>query len=363
MKLYYLFAAAALPLVQRAQSQNFEQAIYGCTDPLSLSYNPNATVNDGSCTYGSASVNPNDTYTLSTMVDETSGLIWWNGSLYTMNDDSDTNLYRLDPDNGNILQTIALPGTTNHDWEEITQDASYIYIGDFGNNANGNRANLQILRVSKASLPDAPAIDYINFSYSNQSDLTATGNNNTDFDCEAMVVTGEHIYLFTKQWVSEQTSVYELPKTPGTYIAQLQDTYDVNGLITGATYLANQRLVVLSGYSSLLSPFVYLLYDFHGHDFFGGNKRKVVISQSFHQVEGIATTNGIDYYLTNEHFQQGALVNVAQKLHHIDMSEYLGNYMDNLAALPGALAQAGVTVYPNPSGDVLSIRGPGSVII
>jgi Secretion system C-terminal sorting domain len=359
MKTIYLFAAALLLLVQPAQAQNNAntQAVYGCTDPFSSNYNPSATVNNGSCTYGAASVNPDESITLSESLDETSGLILYDGNLYTLNDDTDTNLYRLNTQNGNITQTIALPGVTNVDWEEIAQDASYIYVGDFGNNANGNRSNLRILRISKASLPNNPVIDYINFSYSNQSSFAATGNNNTDFDCEAMVVSNSHIYLFTKQWVSQKTSVYELPKTPGTYTAQLQDTLDVNGLITGATYLEDKRLVVLCGYSTVLSPFMYLLYDFQGNDFFGGNKRKVLISQSFHQVEGIATANGLDYYITNEHFQQ-AIVNTPQKLHKVGMDEYLETYLDNLASLSGALQQAGVIVSPNPSGDVLNITGP-----
>lgn len=359
MKTYYLFAAALFLLLQPVQAQNTAQPIYGCTDPLSANYNANATVNDGSCTYGSASVTPDETFTLTTTVDETSGLIMYSNSLFTMNDDSDTKLYRLDPDNGNILETIDLPGVTNIDWEEIAQDAGYIYIGDFGNNANGNRTNLRIVRISKASLQSgSPVADYINFSYSNQASFAATGNNNTDFDCEAMIVGNNNIYLFTKQWVSEETSVYQLPKTPGTYTAQLQDTLDVNGLITGATYLQDKRLLVLSGYTSLLSPFVYLLYDFQGSHFFGGNKRKVDVSLSFHQVEGIATTDGINYYLTNEHFQQAVIVNTAQKLHHIDLSEYLENYVETTASLPGALGRDGVSIYPNPAGDVLSIQGP-----
>ncbi|KOS05882.1 hypothetical protein AM493_07415 [Flavobacterium akiainvivens] len=357
MKTLYLFAAALFPLLQPVQAQ--DTVVYGCTDPLSSSHNANATVNDGSCNYASASVNPDTSLTLSTLIDETSGLIMWNGSLYTMNDDSDTNLYRLNPATGNIEQTIAIPGTTNIDWEELAQDANYIYIGDFGNNANGNRNNLRILRISKAAIEsNSPVADYINFTYSNQTDFTPSGNNNTNFDCEAMVVTSEYIYLFTKQWVSEETSVYRLPKTPGTHVAQLQDTFDVKGLITGATYLEDKRLVVLSGYSSLVSPFVYLLYDFQGHDFFGGNKRKVALSQSFHQMEAITTTDGINYYMTNEHLQQAAIINIPQKLHTVDLSEYLQNYIDNLASLPGALGQAGVMIYPNPTGDVLSIEGP-----
>ena len=335
------------------------QVVYGCTDPLSASYNPDATINDGSCTYGTASVTTESAVTLPTAVDETSGLILWNGSLFTMNDDTDTNLYKLDTATGNILQTLAVSGTTNHDWEEIAQDAAYIYIGDFGNNVSGNRTNLNIIRVDKAGLlTNSPAVSYINFSYADQTSFAPTGANDTDFDCEAMIVSNDSIYLFTKQWNAGQTSVYALPKTPGNYVAQLQGTLNVNGLITAATYLEDKRLVVLSGYSSLVSPFVYLLYDFQGHDFFSGNKRKVNISATFHQMEAITTADGLGYYLTNEHLQQGGIINIAQKLHYIDLSEYLQTYMDALATLPGLMEQDGITIYPNPAGDVLNIQGP-----
>lgn len=353
-----LLIACTLVMWRTAQAQ----VVYGCTDPLSSSYNANATVNDGSCTYGSASIATSSSVTLPTSVDETSGLIIWNNSLYTINDDSDTNIYKLDPATGNILQTIAMPGTTNQDWEEMAQDAAYIYIGDFGNNVSGNRNNLNILKISKASLlANSPVIEYINFSYDNQTNFTATANNDTDFDCEAMVVANDGIYLFTKQWNSQQTSLYSLPKTPGTYMAQLHGTLNVNGLITGAAYLQDKNMVVLSGYSTLVSPFMYLLYNFQGQDFFGGNKRKITISASFHQMEAIATVDGLGYYLTNEHLQQAGIVNVAQKLHYIDMSQYLQTYVDSVAALPGAMQQDGIMIYPNPAGDVLTIQGPASL--
>jgi hypothetical protein len=33
-----------------------------------------------------------------------------------------------------VLRTVAITNATNVDWEDIAQDASYIYIGDIGNN-------------------------------------------------------------------------------------------------------------------------------------------------------------------------------------------------------------------------------------
>ena len=267
--------------------------VAGCTDPLSNNYNPQATVNNGTCTYSSASVAPGSSVNLSDEVEETSGLVKWEERLLTHNDNTDLKLYSLDSISGAVLETFAVTGTSNTDWEEIAQDNQYIYIGDFGNNSNDNRTNLRIIRVGKEELLSGDIqANSIHFSYSNQTNFALTGGNNTDFDCEAFVVANDSIYLFTKQWVSKKTSVYAFPKTPGTHIAQLRSTYDVSGLITGATYQEDKKLVVLTGYSTLLQPFFYLLYDFKGHEFFSGNKRKISMSSmGFHQVEGIATTN------------------------------------------------------------------------
>ncbi|RZJ63745.1 MAG: T9SS C-terminal target domain-containing protein, partial [Flavobacterium sp.] len=186
---------------------NFESAqVPGCTDPVSSNYNPAATVNNGSCIYPSATVSPVTSVNLPEAVKETSGLIKWNGKLYTHNDGADTKLYALDSISGAVVQSVTIPGVVNKDWEELAQDNSHLYIGDFGNNGNGNRNNLKIIKVSKESvLAGAATTETINFTYSNQTNFTATGGNNTDFDCEAMIVSADSIYLFTKQWVSKKT--------------------------------------------------------------------------------------------------------------------------------------------------------------
>lgn len=312
-----------------------EAQVYGCTDPLANNYNAAATVNNGSCTYNSTSVSPTASFNLAAALDETSGLIRWNNQIWTHNDSQDINLYALDTLNGSIVQTQPLNGVVNTDWEEISQDDEYLYIGDFGNNGNGNRTDLKILKISKSSvLAGSPVVETINFSYSNQVNFNPTGGNNTDFDCEAFIVSADSIFLFTKQWVSNQTSVYSLAKTPGTHIANLKTTYNVQGLITGATSFIEENLIVLSGYSTSLQPFVYLLYDYTGNNFFSGNKRKIGLNLAFHQVEGIATNNGLKYYISNEAFNQFPF-NVPQKLHTLNLSAYLQNYLttNNLPAV------------------------------
>jgi len=337
---------------------NLKAQVCGCTDPLATNYNSLATQNDGSCVYSSGSVAPSSSFNLVSTLSETSGLINWNDQIWTHNDNLDLNIYSLDTANGNISQTYQLTGVINNDWEEISQDSNYIYIGDFGNNSNGNRTNLKVLRIDKNSiLINSPVIDSINFTYSDQTDFTATGSNNTDFDCEAFIVSSDSIFLFTKQWISNKTSVYSLSKTPGTYNANLKTTFDVQGLITGAVYLENQRLVVLCGYSSLLQPFVYLIYDFNGSDFFSGNKRKITISLSFHQVEGIATTNGLKYYISNEYFSQPPYITNSQKLHILDLSPYLSNYLNSIISnIPKNEKFNNVLIYPNPAKNQINVK-------
>ena len=349
----------ALMLLLLAHATAFAQ-VKGCNDPLANNYNSAATVNDGSCTYTDTFVTPVSSLALSPTLSETSGLVRWNNQVWTHNDSGDINLYALDTTSGNIVKTQALTGKVNTDWEDIAQDADFIYIGDFGNNANGNRTDLKIFKVSKFTLLlGNPLVETISFSYSNQTNLNPTGGNNTDFDCEAFIVSADSIYLFTKQWVSEKTSVYRLSKKPGTQTATLKSTFDVKGLVTGAVYLQEQQIVGLCGYSKQLQPFLYLLYDFKGQDFFAGNKRKVTISLPFHQTEGIATNNGLRWYLSNEAFVQAPLVNTPQKLHLLDLEPLLGRYLARLVTgIPGDDTER-IGFYPNPSEDMITIESPG----
>ncbi len=339
---------------------NTSAQIFGCTYSLSTNYNPLATSNDGSCLYANSNVSATSSNILSTTLEETSGLVLWNNMLWTHNDNTDLNIYAIDTIDGTLIQSYIMVGITNTDWEEIAEDSLYIYIGDFGNNANGNRVDLKIFRVDKNSiLLNSPVIDIINFTYSNQTNFTPTGSNNTDFDCEAFEVTTDSIFLFTKQWVSNQTSVYSLSKIPGSHIAQLNATYNVQGLITGSTSLADQNLTVLCGYNNFLSPFVYLLYDYTGSEFFSANKRKINISLPFHQVEGITTNNGTKYYISNELFVQPPIINNAQKLHEINLAPFLDHYLNGLVlTLEEPDLHYKFKLFPNPTSSTLNIEIP-----
>ncbi|TDD98424.1 T9SS type A sorting domain-containing protein [Flavobacterium cellulosilyticum] len=324
--------------------------VAGCNDPLALNYNANATENNGSCSYNSTTITVKSSTALDASIKETSGLLEWNGYLYTHNDGVDTNLYKLDKNTGAILKSIPLPSIQNMDWEEISQDDSYIYIGDFGNNYSGNRTDLKIYKILKSTLESSPQIEIINFSYSNQTDFSTKTNNKTDFDCEAFVVTKNEILLFTKQWLSEKTSVYSLPKNAGTYVANLQTTLDVSGLITGATLKENLRLITLCGYSNPVQPFVFLIYDYKDNSFSTANKRKINISLPYHQIEAISTNNGLDYNVTNE-----SLSIFTQKLHQFSLEQYLGNYLKSLSLRNASTKNNIPILFPNPAGSEIHI--------
>ena len=309
-------------------STHLHSQILGCTDSLSKNYNPKATQNDGSCVYKTTNIRINNSVELNSLIKETSGLTKWNHFLWTFNDDTDTCLYALDTVTGMIQKTHRLYNVQNTDWEEISQDSTYLYVGDFGNNAKGNRTDLQILKIDKSGLLENKSnIVSLPFSYSNQTDFTPCAANKTNFDCEAFVVSNDSIYLFTKEWKSKKTSLYVLSKNPGTQVAQFKTTLNVDGLITGATFLESKKLLVLCGYSSILQPFIYLLYDYKNQEFFSGNKRKLNLKLPFYQIEGITTSDGLNYYLSNEDFTRKPFVSNLQQLHSIDLSSFLEPYL------------------------------------
>ncbi len=330
--------------------------VSGCTDPLAVNFNASATQNNGSCIYPAASVSPVSSLSLPNRIDETSGLLIWNQKLWTHNDDTETYLYEVDTVSGLLQDSLMIVGVSNTDWEEISQDSNYVYIGDFGNNLNGNRTDLKILRVSKSSLLSGQTVtDTIAFSYSEQTVFTPAGADNTDFDCEAMIVAGDSIYLFTKQWLTQKTDLYVMPKVPGNYSAQLRGTLDVAGLITGSVYLPHLRMILMIGYSTTGMPFGYLLYDFQGHDFFGGNKRKISISLPLHQAEGITSVDGRKVFISNEYFSFGPIVN-PQKLHVFNLDSLTGDYIDSITSVEEQQIGESIRfIYPNPTLNILTI--------
>lgn len=327
----------------------------GCTDPRALNYNPEATVNDGSCTYAQTTVTPYYSTNLDERLNGSSGAVFFDGMLFTHNDHNDRSLFQIDTADAHILRQLQFSGIPYHDVEDCDHDSLYVYLGDMGNNVSGNRTDLHFLRILKSSLfSDHPVIDTVWFSYSDQTDFTLQESNTTDFDGEAFIVVGDSIYIFSKQWTTHHTTLYVLPKTAGTHVAQRRGEYDVNGLVTSACYLPDERQVVLCGYSNTLQPFIVLLYDYRGTDFFSGNKRKINFNLPFHQVEAITHRGAWHFYLTNEQISRYG-VRVAAKFHKLDLSAYLSP-MDP-QSLPETPEALDFEVFPNPANHTLYVVG------
>ena len=321
--------------------------VLGCTDPYALNYSPTANSNDGSCIYAPINVSVDTSLLLPGSLIESSGLMWWNNQLYSQNDSNDSLLYIINPATASITDSIRLSHVLNIDWEEIQQDSAYIFVGDIGNNASGNRQDLHFLRIWKDSLfSNHLRIDTLYFRYATQNNFTAAGPNNTDFDCEAFLVIKDSIYLFTKEWKSEKCHIYRIYKYADSAIAILIDSLDVKGLITGASYLPNPNRIVLCGYSSLLQPFLFLDYQFIGNNFSMGCKRKVGLNLPFHQVEAITACDSTCFYLSNEYFTR-SIITTPQQLHRLNLDSLLKSALYPLSVNNAITNDKNCFIYPN----------------
>lgn len=236
-------------------------------------------------------------------VSETSGLMIYEGKVYTHNDSGNAAaLYEIDTLNFTVRRTIQVSGAENVDWEDLARDDTYLYIADIGNNL-GNRRDLVIYRVPLTDLDqDTVQAESIQFSYADQTVFDS--QTNSDWDAEALVSYGDELILFTKQWQSLGTVAYSIPKAPGEHVAQPVGSAALNGLVTGGTYNERTGIIYLLGYSALLQPFLFRLADLP--DPFrlteGGERYNLNIGLA--QVEAIDVVGENRYFITSEAFSR-----------------------------------------------------------
>ncbi len=279
----------------------------GCTDPQALNYDSAAKINDGTCTYAATAYLPKAVCPkLSDTMAESSGLIWYNNYFWTHNDSgNEPAIYAFDSTKGTIIHRTFIGNKTNIDWEEITQDANNIYIGEFGNN-NGDRKDLKIYILKKSDIKmnrksDTVTVSEIQFSYTDQISFTSASQNH-NFDMEAMCVWQDSLHLFSKDWVDNKTRHYVLPLVPGIYSISPRETLAAGCLITSACTNAAGDKIILGGYSTSNGGcFMWMLWDFTSSNFFSGNKRQINIGSALTigQYEGTAF-KGNQIYITNE---------------------------------------------------------------
>jgi hypothetical protein len=284
---------------------------------------------------------------LPSVLSETSGLLVVDGQVWTHGDSGTPNrLYRIDPSSGDVLRELEVTNATNVDWEDLTTDGEWVYVGDFGNNS-GARTDLRIYRFPLAQLLDPTVtsvlVDTIRFAYADQSDFTPAYQANNR-DCEAFIAHNDSLHLFTKNWLDFRSHHYVLPAQPGDHLAQPRDTLDALGLITGAAWDVQQGVLALLGYTVLMQPFVWRFSDFPGTAFFHGLAHRHDLALSLTQAEALAWEAPDTLLFTNE-------------------AEVIGNA--RLWRLPlGVDAQVGATaldqalvLVPDPARDTVRITG------
>lgn len=330
----------------------------GCPDPQALNYDPLATNNDGTCLYPPTASTPLLLSALSDTLRETSGLAFAGGMLWTHNDSGfPPVLHAMDTATGQILRQVFLAGVSATDWEDLALSEEHLYVGDFGNNA-GNRKDLAILRVSLDSLlaPDTDTLwpEVIGFHYPDQTDFSPAPNQ-TPWDAEAFFHEGEHLHVFTKDWVTQQTKYYSIPDSPGQHTAILRDSFDCMGLVTGATIDPEGGEIVLCGYRNvglgIWTCFAWLLFDYPEGQPLRGSRRRIELGTALAmgQLEGVWMTPDQRGWMTGEAIALGPFSQAA-RLHEFDFASFLAGTPSSSG--PQAIDRGRLRLFPNPA------RGP-----
>lgn len=251
---------------------------------------------------------------LDSEVAEVSGVLYLNGKVIVHNDSGGANtLYEINPATGDIERSVTIKGATNIDWEDLCADQQYIYIGDIGNNTSGNRQNLAIYRVRidsfETTTKDTVIAEIIPFAYADQQDFSVKPENSTDYDAEALIAYNDSLYVFTKNWQSYRCNIYSVPKSPSLTIHQSKrvDSFNANGLVTGADYHADTHKVLLTAYNLTGGNFNTISYliqlaNFGGIKFSNGNITSYEFVNAFisPQIEGVTCVDDNHFYVTAE---------------------------------------------------------------
>ncbi len=235
-------------------------------------------------------------FALSKVVEETSGLEVIGDSLITFNDSGgDPAIYYMSY-TGEIIKKRNIINSKNKDWEDITKDNKFLYIGDFGNNLN-NRKDLKIYKVP---LFENIKIDNetIYFSYPEQESFKI--NRNTIYDAEGLISFENKLVLFTKNRAKKITEVYTLSKNAGEQKANKINEINVGSIVTGADYNKDLELLALTSTINFIKYYIITINNFSlekGKQF-DFNITEIPIGKT--QVESIKIIDKNTFWITSE---------------------------------------------------------------
>lgn len=229
---------------------------------------------------------------------ESSGLNILNGNLYTFNDSGNApELFEINKTSGEIINVLKIEAQ-NTDWEALTNDGTYFYIGDFGNN-DGSRKHLKIFKVP---VQNNGPVQTLPFYYPDQNDFSSRYYR-MDLDAEAMVYTNKKLHIFSKEWVSKKVTHYIIdPEITENQKAEKVESYTTNYLVTDAAYFDGKLYLV--GYTKKTEVFLDVFKETEPGIFFKENPKHYYLGTALAigQIEGIAVDeSGI--YISGEKFK------------------------------------------------------------
>jgi hypothetical protein len=108
------------------------------------------------------------------------------------------------------------------------------------------------------------------------------------------------LYLFTKDWQTQTTTVYRFPVKPGSYVAIKEEKFNSSGLISGADISPDKTKLALIGYNRY-SCFIWLFNLNEPGSFFKGDKTFCYFpSIRGAQTEGICFKDNNTLLISNE---------------------------------------------------------------
>jgi hypothetical protein len=279
-------------------------------------------------------------------IDESSDYNFW-----TLNDGGgEPELYLCDT-LGNLLKTVLIEGSWNRDWEDLAEDdKGNYYIGNIGNNSNGNR-DLTIFKLQNPDSIDSNSIqaEVISFAYEDQNSFPPP-QDSLNFDCEALMWHDGYLYLATKNRTvpfDGKTHLYQLPDIPGSHIATKIGSFDTQGndmftywITSGDISPDGSRLCLLS------SDKMWIFYDYDGNDFFDGKNIQINFNH-LSQKEAVCFINNDELFISDEELIAG----IGRQLFYIDISTFFApTQLDEKE-------KVSLVVYPNPFENKIFIKG------
>lgn len=277
---------------------------------------------------------------LGSQLRESSGLLYRQDRLISHNDSGDEPLlYELDTITGDVIRQVWVNNASHVDWEDITADDTHLYIADIGNNF-GTRTDLVIYRIPWIEYwtMDTVTAQRIDFAYEDQVDFSSN-QFFTPFDAESLQHWSDSLYIFTKDWSSNHTRIYRLPREPGQYSARLVDSLIVPGLVTAIDAHPSENKLLLTAYDGVRA-YLLQLSDFIGNRFSSGELIvwDLPLSANF-KTEAVCWRNGRWAYLTTE-----AANEYPPALYRLDTDFTL-----NTSSAPPIR----IRLYPQPTSDAL----------